>query len=543
MTPCARILLVVGAAILSTTPALAQGTWVGHRDPCKLNTGHYLLKSGILYLKMAVETRFPDERDRRLREAREVLHRAILEKDQGENAAVWYYLGRAYAEAQDLVGADTAFRQAATLAPDCASDIAIYAQPLSAIALNDALRTWGASHPDSAKRFFRLAASLDSADAEVPLYLTIMLASLGEPDSAAAELEIGLRTAQTDTTHRARQKDAELAVPRAYEAQAYQNPVVSRAAGTRARRDSAVEVIAQDSTVRARMLQDVAEIRARGRHLDAQSLAVFQRESTTVERRLADERGAHDSLQSAAAADSLGAAAALAPAIAGYRRYIEHYPEDADAAMQLVRLYSAVGDRPSLDELVAHVANSPYPTEAALIQAALSLYNDGLVAPSGRLLEAALARNPNNGTALSVLVHVYHAQGRAEPLMATARHLLDLDPLDPGSARAMALAFDIAGLTDSAARYLALADTGLGWNVNVLQFQSREQNTTLSGYVRNASRRALPATSLVFDFLDTTGQVLFSTMIPVSALDPNGRQSLAIRLEQGGAAAWRYRRE
>jgi hypothetical protein len=106
-----------------------------------------------------------------------------------------------------------------------------------------------------------------------------------------------------------------------------------------------------------------------------------------------------------------------------------------------------------------------------------------------------------------------------------------------------ALAFDIAGLTDSAARYLALADTGLGWNVNVLQFQSREQNTTLSGYVRNASRRALPATSLVFDFLDTTGQVLFSTMIPVSALDPNGRQSLAIRLEQGGAAAWRYRRE
>ena len=148
-----------------------------------------------------------------------------------------------------------------------------------------------------------------------------------------------------------------------------------------------------------------------------------------------------------------------------------------------------------------------------------------------------------DGTALSILVHVYRAQGNGERLMTTARHLMNLDPLDPGSARAVALAWDLAGVTDSVARYMALADTGLGWNVHVLQFQSRDQGTTLSGYVRNASRRALPATSLVFEFLDTSGAVLFSTTVAIPALQPNGRQQLAIREEQGGAAAWRYRRE
>ena len=68
------------------------------------------------------------------------------------------------------------------------------------------------------------------------------------------------------------------------------------------------------------------------------------------------------------------------------------------------------------------------------------------------LLEAALARNPNNERALSVLVHTYYALGRAAAPAAVAHRLVALQPLSAPAARAMALAWDLAGQADSAAR-------------------------------------------------------------------------------------------
>jgi hypothetical protein len=49
--------------------------------------------------------------------------------------------------------------------------------------------------------------------------------------------------------------------------------------------------------------------------------------------------------------------------------------------------------------------------------------------------------------------------------------------------------------------------------------------------------------TLVFEFLDAAGSVLFRQSVAIPALPPGGRETIQVRSEQGGAVAWRYRRE
>jgi tetratricopeptide (TPR) repeat protein len=540
----ARSLLAVGVGLLLPASAAAQDTWVPHQPPCKLSTGHYLVKGSMLHLKLGIESRFEDVRRDRMLQAHKVLHEAILEKSQGENAAAWYYLGRAYTVLQDFAGADTAFRRAVTLAPDCAEDAGGHRARLAGFALNEALRTWGTGAGDSARRFFRLARTLDTTDAEIPLYTSIMFANAQQPDSAAAYLEQGILAAATDTAHGARLRQAALDVARAYEGRAVQTvPTTLTVGQTRLARDTTGRRIARDSALLDRIVTEVGGIRSGGARLNPQALAAFQRDSTRLESRLAEARRARDSLGSRAAEDSAAAVGAVAPALRYYRRYAERYPDDADAAIQQLRLAAILGDQAALDQLVDQVARSPHVTNASLVPAAMALYGDGLNAQAARLAEAALTRNPNDHAALALATYVYHAVGDAGRLRETAERRLALAPLDDAAARAMALAWDLAGGTDSAMRWRAVADTGLGWEVHVTQFQATEHATAANGYVVNGLPRGLEPITLLFEFLDGEGAVMFSTPVAIPALDPGARAPVAARVDRGGAVSWRYRRQ
>jgi hypothetical protein len=244
-----------------------------------------------------------------------------------------------------------------------------------------------------------------------------------------------------------------------------------------------------------------------------------------------------------AARDSTAATEALAPAIAAYREFLTREPDDADAAMQLLRLVATTGDRNGLDGLVEQVVASPSVGGTALAQAALSLYTDGFLGPAARLIGSALERNPADHGALNIGTYVYHALGDTARLTDVAARRLALAPLDPAAARANALAWDLKGNADSARAWVAVADTGLAWSVHVTQFQATEHVSGVNGYVRNAVPRALPAMVLVFDFLDASGAVLGSATAEIPALDVRGRAPLAVRIEQSGAASWRYRRQ
>jgi hypothetical protein len=70
-----------------------------------------------------------------------------------------------------------------------------------------------------------------------------------------------------------------------------------------------------------------------------------------------------------------------------------------------------------------------------------------------------------------------------------------------------------------------------------------EHSAALSGYVINAGPAPRPAMTLLFEFLDAGGTVLGSATAEVPELQPGARSRFAVRLEQGGTASWRYRRQ
>src|SRR3989441_11369966 len=92
---------VIGALLVAgvATPAAGQQWQVAK---CDLSTKHYLVNSGVLYLRSATETKFADKRTKDLKDADKVLHEALTTGGQEKNPAAWYYLARYYALQNDL---------------------------------------------------------------------------------------------------------------------------------------------------------------------------------------------------------------------------------------------------------------------------------------------------------------------------------------------------------------------------------------------------------------------------------------------------------
>src|SRR5256714_15393621 len=127
---------VIGALLVAgvAAPAAAQ-QWAAAK--CDLSTKHYLVNSGVLYLRSATETKFADKRAKDLKDADKVLHEALTTGGQEKNPAAWYYLARYYALQNDLAGADTAFARAQALAPACKEDISTWRRVFWVPVFND----------------------------------------------------------------------------------------------------------------------------------------------------------------------------------------------------------------------------------------------------------------------------------------------------------------------------------------------------------------------------------------------------------------------
>ena len=176
--------LVVGVAIamgLAVPHAEAQG----FRPPdCDLKAGHFLVNSGIVYIKGASEESDPVKKDRLLSDAERNLHDA-LDRGQQDNPAVWYFLGRYYVMRNDPVGADSVFTRAEALAPECGEDIAMYRQILWVPTINNAIESMQNGDYVTAKAKLGLAWAVYKNDNITPFYLAQIYANEGVLDSAS----------------------------------------------------------------------------------------------------------------------------------------------------------------------------------------------------------------------------------------------------------------------------------------------------------------------------------------------------------------------
>lgn len=152
---------------------------------CELDTGHYLVKQGVSYLRNAAGEQDTTKRQRALDDARRSLTEAV-QGDQVENPAAWYYLGRYYELAMDGRGADTAFDRALALQPACADDIELHKDMMWAPLMNGAIEHMRASEFDEAADMLRAANALNPEDNIGFYYLARILAADGENDSSLA---------------------------------------------------------------------------------------------------------------------------------------------------------------------------------------------------------------------------------------------------------------------------------------------------------------------------------------------------------------------
>ncbi len=534
-----RCRLMWSAALVALAPAAAtaQKPWIRPEPPCEIAPGHRLVNGAVLQLVQAVESEDAERTESKLIEARDLLYEAITQAGQDGNPAAWYFLGRYYAEAQDARGVDSAFRRAEQLEPMCTDDINVYRKPISAVAMNDAAIAWQGGNIDSAAVLFRLAYDLDNGNANSLLFLASMYAGAGRLDSASKYVRVGSEAAGDDPQFRSRRQRAMLDVARAYSNVASTEPAIGRAAATRWTRDSLEQVIARDSVILADLIAEFS-----GARLRPQVQARVSRDSGRVAQRLAQARANHAEATRAAAADSVAANEALKQPIEVYSAYVGAFPDDHPAAKQLISYYAATGDHAALNATIDELTGSSDVAEADLIQTGLDLLNSGASQGAARILGAVTTRNPYSRDGLLLQARALYRLRDEQALMDAARRLLEIDPLNQQSVLIMAGAWEVADQRDSTNKYARLANAGIGWQVTVSQFLPSEGSTVLNGSVSNITNAARPATSLVFEFLDSAGAVIGSATAAVPGLQPGAQHRISVSIEQGGAVGWRYRK-
>src|SRR5579859_4009426 len=300
MRSIAVVALVVGTVTRSLS---AQGSaYVPPKPPCNIQPGFFRLNSAVVDLQTAVEK--PNQRDRMLQQALDVLIRSIRDDHQDKNPAAWYYLGRYYVETHNAAGADTAFTKAEQLAPQCTDDIAGYRHALWDDAFRGGLAAWQAGETDSAALKLRLAQRLDPKNPRASLQLGQLYASQNQTDSAAWYLKQGADLAAGDTTYTDARRDALATIARLRLARAQSDPAVQRALQARQIKDSLAPYLANDSVVLARIQLSAGSRRSRGARLRPADQRDFTADSTKRASSLAAERALRDSIDRRMAGDT-----------------------------------------------------------------------------------------------------------------------------------------------------------------------------------------------------------------------------------------------
>ncbi|HET9387671.1 MAG TPA: tetratricopeptide repeat protein [Gemmatimonadales bacterium] len=533
--------LVLGLFALAFHPgALAAQAreWVPPQPPCDIKAGHFRVNSAVVDLQSAVTK--PNTRDRMLAAAKDVLTRSITADRQDKNPAVWYYFGRYYVEMKDAAGADSAFRKARALAPQCQADIDGYREQLWTDVLQTGLRTWQENNLDSAKLLLRQAAGLRPSHPRAPLALGQIYAAENKIDSAGAALSQAATAAGNDTAFAEQKKEALGTAARLRVRQLQSDSTAQRWQRTRFSRDSVQRLLAVDSAVLVRIEASSASRKARGARLAPTDQQSFTRDSSTRAKGVADRRAALAARASAVASDSAAAAPIYDPVIGSFRAYLEAYPDATDAVIGLANLYYQSGRVAESAAAFAAIYSGTADPDL-LIEAGRAAVRGNATAAGAALIERGLAKRPYNRDALADLGNAYQTLRDSAHLLPVAQRLKGVDPLNRVTLRLLAVGWDLRGRRDSAQKYQDLAAGGQAVEVVVSSLDPDSGGYTLRGNATNAGSVAAPVQRLTFEFLDANGNVQVTQSVEIPQLPPQSSRDIEVRVPGTAIVAWRYK--
>ena len=496
-----RTWIVLAAASIGVTSSVrAQGEWVAAR--CDITPGHYLVTSGVLYLRSATTTQFADQRQKDLRDALRVLSQALTSGGQQKNPAAWYYLGRYYIAMRDAAGADSSFTRAVALAPACAADVDGWRRQMWVPLINAGVAAWQAGNVDSAATTFRRANQLYSGEPTGFIYLGTLLANSQQPDSAVKYFKGAVQAAQ-DPKYAKERRDALFNVARVYHAAQRYTDAAAAYRDYLAAYPGDIQATAGLASIDARL----------GKRDEARALY-----GQIIER-----------ADSAEASDLFAAGREVLAGIAS--------PPDSAAVKGRCR-EDAKGASPAL---TAHqVAVRCDSVMAATVKTYdASVHSDYAVV--AQALESGLKKNPYNRDALFTLSGIGALMGDTARALGAGLRLYGIDPLSRASLRIIAQAWKLEGKSDSTLRYLQLADS-LPVDVAVTSFIPGEKDVTLKGLLTNPRGKPSPAIALTIEFIDAKGTVVATASQDVPSLAVGESRPLEVTAAGAGAVAWRYRR-
>ncbi|HYR32076.1 MAG TPA: tetratricopeptide repeat protein [Gemmatimonadales bacterium] len=496
-----RLLLVVFAvAALAPRGAAQSHGWAPAK--CDVKAGHFLVNSAILYLKNAAETKFPDQAQKDLKQANEVLVQAITAKNQDKNPGAWYYLGRYYVEMKDYAGADSAFTRAETLLPACKDDIAGWRRNgLWLAVLNAGVKQWQANQLDSAVVYLRLANTIYRGEPTSFTYLATIFATQEKLDSAAHYYDLAAQAA-SDPRFVKQKKEA----------------MFNRAA-----------VLFQGK-----------------RWADAKTalqayLAAFP----------------NDPKAAAALAGAYSELGQRDSALGIYNTIIAH----ADSADPLdvfeagVKIFQAVPEPPDTAPAGGQCrtdARRNRTLTLARIRARcdsvttkeMKAFEAGVADQyqlAARAFEAGLRRNPGYRDALFNLANTYYITKNADKMLPVATQLYAEDPLNRGTVRLIAGAWLLKQKSDSVLYYLQRADSLMPVEVTVSMFTPDSQSAAINGLITNFHNKPSAPLKLTFDFLDAKGAPVSSQTVDVRTIEAGGNYQFQAKAIGVGIVAWRYK--
>lgn len=527
-----RLILPVLTAV-SFAPALAAQANIWLPPKCEVKgANHFLVNSGLLYLKDATEK--PLNRERDLKDAQRTLTQAVTTGGQDKNAGAWYYLGRYYAMRNDADGADSAFRKAEALLPTCHEDISFYRRNLLWVPLfNAGIAALNSQNFDSAVTVLRTANRV--YDGEPQGFTTLATAFFNWPPSSYLP----------ESTFKK------------------QNPGLADSVST-ARYEAAVNT-RYDSA--AKYFRLGAQAAADPRFDKEKKDAMFNLANAFYGAQRYDSAAAaygaylkvapNDAQARARLADVLTMAGHKDSAMAMYAMIVQN----ADSAEPLslfnagVMIYNAAPPVPDTAKISSACRRQPLAARQTVLQRKRKC--DGEAADSlakrdsasvnnyklaAQAFEAGLAREPMNRDGLFNLTSTYFALHQSDKMLPVAQRLVQVDPMNRNSVRMVAQAWQLKKQGDSALYYVTISDSLLPVDVSVGGFGPNDQGATISGVVTNYHAKASAPFKLVFEFVNKTGTVVTTTTADIPAIEGNGTHAFQLQPSGAGIISWRYKK-
>lgn len=498
-----RNLWVLGCVMLAA-PLVAQVPAQWAEAKCDLKPGHYLVNSGLLYLKSATNSRFPDQKQKDLRDAQRTLTQALTTGGQDKNPAAWYYLGRYYVLAGDAVGMDSAFTHALALKPDCKDDINTWRRVVWVPTFNAGVAAWQANNTDSAIASFRRAVSLLPAEPTGFKYLATLFFNSGQQDSALVYFRKAADVAAADPKFAQDRKDALYNLGRIQQS-------MKKLPDAQATYAEYLKLYPNDPEVLAALGTLLMDAGNRD-----SAFAIYK--------------------QIIGRADSMGYFA-LYRVGAEISQSVPEEPDTAAAGSSCRSQARTVRPALTLARIRARCDSVTSGAAKAYLQSSRQAFS-----LAAQALDASLRLNPYNREA--IIFRANTALGMRDSVVALdmSRKLLAVDPMNRTAIRIMAFAQQQNGKIDSTLFYLRLGDSTLVGDVAVSQFDSTDTGRDVKVLVTNPRAAANTAYQLVFEFVDLHGQVVDTQTISVPAIGAGQSQSFELKAKGPSIAAWRYHR-